>query len=155
MSKQRVTATPEAITAANKTINAFFIGKPLNSKRIAWFNPDDEKLPEGVISEFTKSIQVFFKERKWYNGGPVPYELLYTSEFFHLINNVALLDAVEMAYKGIDRQKAMAQTVYKKNIDIAITLGILHECESKNIPQDHIGGLLLMYLILCERVVPL
>ncbi len=154
--KEQRRATVDEITAANKTINSFFAGRSQIYKKVAWFNPEEDT-PLGVISEIKNSLKAYFKERKWFNGGSIPDELLYTAENFHLINNISLMEAVEMAYTQIGEQKTLAQTPYKKTnglpVEVAIALKHLHECESKNIPQDHIGGLLILYLMLCERVV--
>ena len=147
----------EQVTANNTAITTFFQGKDTNSKREEWYNPDflESPLPPGVVAIFAKSITTYFSDKRWYGGGPIPYEMLYTIRNFRLINNIALIDALELALKSVKDQKFMAQSKVKKKDQEPFLLKIIRDCERKRIPQDHIGGLLIMYLELCERVVVL
>lgn len=141
------------ISAINQAINEFFKGRDRNAQRNEWFSPSKCCLIPTRLREITNSISVFFRDKKWYAGGVIPEELLYTKRNYRLINNIALLDAVELAYDSIETGRALAKTKYEKDVEIDITLSVLHECEQNNIPQDHIGGLLVLYLELCEKVV--
>lgn len=136
----------------NKAINEFFRGRPKNSQGYEWFNPKD-CLVHTKLRDICDSLTKFFSNRYWYNGGRVPCDLLYTKRNFRLCNNITVVDALDLAYDCIKQAKQLAKTTYRKNVEIALALKIIHECEGKDIPQDYIGGLFLLYLELCERVV--
>lgn len=139
-------------SVVNLVINEFFEGRAKNSRGEEWFSPADNPILPKDIRDIYESLNVFFRKKEWYVGGPIPDELLYTKRNFKLINNIALLDAVEWAYKAIEQGKFLAKTGYKKNVEITITLRIMHDCERKDVRQDHIGGIIVLYLELCERV---
>lgn len=128
--KEAVIDKAKELAANIKAINAFFADKPRNHERDEWFDPDDgAEIPAGAVALITKSLQTYFKTKKWYNGGTIPPELLFTANNYRLINNVSMLDAVEMAYENIKRQKSFARTRYAKNADIALTLKVIRGCE--------------------------
>lgn len=137
----------------NKIIADFFRGRTKNARGEEWFRPSENKVMPQKVREITKALETFFSKKRWYNGGPIPDELLYTKRNYHLMNNITLLDAVEIDYDSIDECKTLAKTPYKKNVEIAITMRVIRECEKKHVPQDYIAGCLLLYLELCEKVV--
>lgn len=140
------------VSLKNQEIGRFFNGKPKNSQRIEWVDLSIPRaLPIGV-REIRDSLATFFAKKQWYAGGPIPPELLYTKRNFHLVNNVALLDAIEIGYRSIERSSVLAKTKYKKNVDTNLALRVIRWCERSGIMQDHIGGLFLLYLELCEKV---
>jgi hypothetical protein len=143
----------EKITAISAAITDFFRDKPKNGKRVPWISTSNRKLLPKDLRDIYTSIRRFFSNKVWYAGGPIPEELLYTKNNFHLLNNIALIDALELAYDSIEACQTLARTKYRKDVEVLLTLRILHECERKNIPQDHIGGLILIYFDLCEKVV--
>ena len=95
-------------------------------------------------------MRKFFKTKNWYNGGPIPDELIYTRRNFRLLQNVSLYEAVDLAYESIAKT---SKIIENKNYDLITTMKILKNCEKKKIKQEYIGGLLLLYLELCEKVV--
>lgn len=127
-------------------IGEFFRGKK-------WYN--NHSGVNGVpreLRDIHSSIQRFFHGKDWHCGGPIPVERLYNERNFRLLNNISLSEAIEIGYNSIARMKMLAKTKYTRNADTKICLKVLYECEHKNIPQDHIAGLFLLYLELCEKV---
>lgn len=136
----------------NLIIDRFFRG--LNKGPSGyWLNPaDDLDWPPEVRSIY-KSMNRFFRDKKWHNGGPIPNELLYTKKNFHLVNNLSLIDAIDFAYEAIAKCRNLAKTAYRKNVDIVITMKVINQCIERGVQGDHRGGILILYLDLCERVV--
>ena len=116
------------------------------------FNGHNNGFKTLEIRDIEGSIKTFFKDKSWYCGGPIPQNLLYTERNFRLIENVDLNQSVELGYKSICRAKSLAKTKYCKKCEVDICLKVIRDCEKKHIPQDHIGGLFLLYLELCEKV---
>lgn len=142
----------EKIESVGRAIEEFFKGRNKNIKRVEWFSPKNTHIPP-ILRDISNSIGTFFSDKKWYNGGSIPDELLYTKTNFRLINRITIADAIKLAYDSINVGKTLVKTGYSQNGEMYLTLRILQDCGKKHIPQDYIGGLLLLYLELCEKVV--
>lgn len=135
----------------NKQIERFFADKSVNAKGVRWFSPEQKiKVPE-CIREHYLSLRSFFRKKNWHCGGSIPPELIYTQTNFHLIQNISLSEAIDLAYEAIDKCKNDVIWMHK-NADVLNVLKVIKECEKKGIQQEHIAGILLLYLKLCVNV---
>lgn len=141
----------EKISAVNIAIDAFFRDCACNEQKTEWFSPSVKIVPP-ALREISTSLSTFFKGRSWSCGGPIPEELIYTKRNFRLINNIALVDALDLAYDRVGKCRHLAKTSYRKNVEVGITLKTIKACHDIGIPRDYVGGLLLLYLELCEKV---
>lgn len=154
---QKADLSPEEreqkVSAANRRINEFFQVFPLNVNGDHWFSPGDKRvIVPGHLREIAVSIDMFFLDKSWHAGGQIPDELLHNKRNYKLINNATLIDALDLAYKCIAVCRTLAKTGYQRNADVRVAIRVIHECERHGIPQDYIGGMLLLYLELCEKV---
>lgn len=147
--QENAMAEENEISLINKEITSFFSGCPENYQREPWFSPEEKFLLPEELKDLFYSLRKFFKTKNWYNGGPIPDELIYTRRNFRLLQNVSLFEAVGLAYESI----AKSPKSNNKNYDLITTIKVLRNCEKKKIKQEYIGGLLLLYLELCEKVV--
>src|SRR6185369_4086379 len=86
----------------NKEIEKFFLDKPRNSKGISWFSSKCKHLLPDELKEHYLSIRKFFRKKSWHCGGPIPEELLYTQSNFHLLQNISLPEATDLAYEWME-----------------------------------------------------
>ena len=113
---------------------------------------DKRKMKPGVVKNIYMTLKLYFRRKSWHAGGPVPDEVLFTERNFRLVNNISFLTAVDLAYRSIAETKSLARTTYSKDCDIKMCLRFLRECARLDIPQEHKGGLFLLYLEICEKV---
>lgn len=98
------------------------------------------------------SIETFFNNKSWYCGGPIPKNLLFHKENYKVVSKISFSTAIDIAYRSMDKAKYLARTKKEKKFDIKLVLKTIYECHKLNIKQEHIGGILLIYLQLCEKV---
>src|SRR5262249_46369026 len=97
-----------------------------------------------------RMIEQFFHNRQLGSGGPVPRERLFRPEHVKLLK-IELIPAVDIVYAALGRVNSLARTKYDKHVGIRLIPKVLHACERRNIPQNFIPGILLLYLELCEN----
>lgn len=111
--------------------------------------------PQDPNYEVSQSINAFFCRRRWHNGGPIPPNLLHTKANYNLVRNINLVQAIDIGYKAIADHLAkgpLARTRGVKHADIYLVTRVMRACEKVGVQQEHIGGIFLLYLELCERV---
>jgi hypothetical protein len=107
------------------------------------------------IDEHAKEcILHFFEGRKWHCGGAIPQRALISQEKIDIIEQIEFVTAVDLFYEAI---KLMADKnpdfrlcgeLFSdgKYYDMVLLRKLMLECEAKRIPQNRIGGILLIYL---------
>jgi hypothetical protein len=117
----------------------------------------DESTPLRECLEFD-IIRRFFRKQKWPIGGPIPEELLYNPKNLKYLSNctnstTGLIDAVDLAYLAFDRAKLTGRDKYQRdNIGGRLLPKIFHACARRGVPQNYVGGILLIYLEVIERL---
>lgn len=123
-------------------------------------------IPTHPDYEVHSSIAKFFDGLKWHSGGPIPEIALFNETNYKLVRKVELENAISIADASImrhwvKRKEQMARTkIDLANLDkkvvnkvrTSIAMKVIKRCEKLNISKDNIGGLLLLYLHLCEKV---
>jgi hypothetical protein len=133
-----------------------FIGEFFKHKK--WYDgPLDKKgilTPRevSILDQMYRGIKEFFSDKSWYCGGPVPESTLYSLRSFRLVRNLPLEKALDIGFKGIKKAKLSCPAKYSKNSDTELSMKLLRECGRRNIPQEYIGGLFILYLELCEKI---
>ena len=95
-------------------------------------------------------IEQFFHKRQSGMGGPITANRLFRPEHIDLLK-IELIPAVDIVYAALARVSSLARTKYDKHVGIRLIPKVLHACERRNIPQNYIPGILLLYLELCEN----
>lgn len=100
------------------------------------------------------SLDTFFADKAWHLGGKIPPRLIFNHNNFRIVNNISLENAIKIAYRSLERASylCMSKKPVVKNTDIKLCLKIIKDCEIKGIPYLYIGGMLILYLKLCEKV---
>lgn len=104
-------------------------------------------------AEIAGYIKKFFRSEWWWMGGRVPEAVLLSDRNLRIVRNIDLIDAVDIGYAALERTEELARTDKSPNVDIKLCMRVLRKCERLEIPQNYIGGMFLLYLDLCEKVV--
>lgn len=128
----------------NVIIKDYFDDKPLNGQGVAYITSDEKFVPRELRDIF-RYLKLIFRKKSWYLGGSIPEELIYNQNNFHLLQNISLKESVDFIHGLDDKVPAVKEVVVK-------IIKIIHECERKGIQQEYIGGILLLYFILCENL---
>ena len=96
-----------------------------------------------------EAIDKMFSNESFYCGGPIPQYALKDPANVGLLG-MELVLAIDIAHNALEKSKGLAKTKYTKKIGQKLIPKIIHNCESKNIRQEFIGGMMLLYLELVE-----
>lgn len=105
-------------------------------------------------------IRQFFQEESWYCGGPIPDDLLCNDRNVFLLS-LAFEDAIDIGHASVAKKGCLAREHpeldlvagrVSKYASVKLFPKILGICAKRRIPQNFIGGILLIYLEICERV---
>jgi len=122
-------------------------------------------MPEDVmelVADFerkTDIIRRFFEQEHWHCGGPIPDDLLYSDRNVFLLG-LKLEEAIDIAHASVAKARLVRDHPelgieggkFDKHLGEKLFPKVLHTCEKRHIPQNFIGGILLIYLEICERV---
>ena len=119
---------------------------------------DDYQLPEILEEARTLTrqyIDMFFQDKQMHYGGKIPKYLLHSKERISLVMNTTIYDAVGVAYNALERELPPQQLAKSKKSgalteDIYLVRDTLNKLAKNCIPKRFAGGMLLMYLELCE-----
>lgn len=117
----------------------------------------DETIPLTECVEFDV-IRRFFRKQKWPIGGSVPEELLFNPKNVEYLEGYknkdkGLVHAVNVAYAAFEQAKLAGRDKYqKKNIGQYLIPRILHACGRRGVPRNYVGGVMLVYLEVIERL---
>ncbi len=96
-----------------------------------------------------EAIIKFFTPQKYYCGGPIPRHLLAVPKNIPVLK-IELAEAISIAHAALDRVRVLAKSKYHPKIGQQLIPKIIHATHGYNIRKEMIGGLILMYLELCE-----
>lgn len=118
----------------------------------------DQKILDSLLrKEAFRAMTVFFKNKRFYCGGKIPEHMLWTEENIDCVKNTDLEIGIEFFYKwvnfAIKINGGLARTQINKLSDsIHFCVNLIHEMEQLGLSKSNYGGLLLLYLYLCEGV---
>ena len=96
-----------------------------------------------------EAIVKFFTPQKYYCGGPIPRHLLAVPKNKPVLK-IEMAEAIHIAQEALSQVRVLAKSKWNKKIGMHLIPKILHSIEGYNIRKEQAGGLLLMYLELCE-----
>jgi cell fate (sporulation/competence/biofilm development) regulator YlbF (YheA/YmcA/DUF963 family) len=97
-----------------------------------------------------KCINKYFFEKTLYDGSQIDKEILELQYYTELLLNTNMLDGVSKAYKMIDEYNFLEENL-NDSISPEIRYMIkLIERVQKYVPQEFVGGMILMHLELIE-----
>lgn len=121
--------------------------------------PSDPEEADKVVVEIIEDagekvgdcIKRFFSDKKMHYGGPIPEKLITSHNYLKLVANAEIGPCVDRAYEVLkDCPINCESTDGFVADDIRLVISIIRKCYKKQIPQNFVGGLILMYLEFCE-----
>jgi hypothetical protein len=102
-------------------------------------------------------VDAFFGDKRMHCGGSIPKYLLHAENRLSLVGNLSILDAVDMAYRGLENSVdrhllEKSRKTGESTSDIRLVNETLKKFAKAGIPQEFAGGLLILYLEFCEGV---
>jgi hypothetical protein len=97
-----------------------------------------------------RMIEQFFRKRRAGRGGPVSASQLFCPENRALLS-IEFIPAVDIANEALSRVKSLARTKYSSNVGTRLIPKVIAACNKREIPQNYIPGMLLLYLEVCEN----
>lgn len=91
----------------------------------------------------------FFEDKEWYCGGKIPKSELINCRTISTVCNTDIVSAVTMVYPLLDGDEC---TDDKIPSDVQLVIELIMECARKKIPRCFVGGIIVVYLELCEGV---
>ena len=93
-----------------------------------------------------QEIDRFFAQQKMYCGGSISPQILHSPVYLTQVLNTDISHGVDLAYEAIKRGAPVTDE------EIAVVLKTLDKLAQTGVPKEFAGGILLMYLELCEGV---
>lgn len=117
-------------------------------------NDDADEIIVGSLKHIKLIISLFFSNREMYCGGMIPEYLLHSNRY---IKNIKILisDAVDCVYRAmgtliIPTDEDDISDKWEHQEDVKTVLKVLKMCSNEGVPKDMAGGILIMYMELCE-----
>ena len=102
-------------------------------------------------------IEVFFKDKEHYHGGKIKKEYLYSEKNLSRVLNTDVSSGILEAYSKIKNHPDIVidedENAGIITDDVRLSMSIFDQCSKRGIPKQFAGGILLMYLDLCEGIV--
>lgn len=95
-----------------------------------------------------KYIEEFFADKKWVHGGPIPKKELIQDRHVDMILSLEFHECVDFFYQSVEQIKEYNEFEPAKDLLIELQN---NSCRL-GIPKHHSGGLMLIYLILCQGI---
>lgn len=101
----------------------------------------------------------FFKGRKMYCGGSIPTSLLYSDRQIDRVLNLSVGDAVSQAHEMLTTSSKYSSNSLPDDedgvpVDVRFVIDVIGEQKQQRVPKCCQGGILLMYLEICEGLTP-
>lgn len=138
---------------------------------------DDSLEPHVIIPNIVRSkkdlVAKFFSGKEMYCGGSIPEYLLFSDRYITDALSIPVGDAISLVYRAmgtfvdIDEEEPSDESLkrffsiqaldemeddHSEPADIKKVLHALSLCSSEGVPKQHAGGLLIMYMELCEGI---
>jgi hypothetical protein len=108
---------------------------------------EEQKLSVAITE--SDAVERMFENEHFYCGGPIPNYAIKDPENVKLLN-IKLTQSVDIAHEALGRVNKLAKSKYRPRMGERLIPKIIHMCEEKNLQQEMIGGLILLYLELVE-----
>jgi hypothetical protein len=127
------------------------------------FIDDDEEVNEGydvsnsphvadIRKEAIECMEIFFADKKYWAGGNISKTKLFSEENIQTAMSTNILDALDVAYECLAEQEPQSYTNREKGWAIELCYEVLKSCPRRMIPKCNAGGILLVYLSICQGV---
>jgi hypothetical protein len=110
-----------------------------------------------IRKQVKECLSSFFHDKKYWCGGPIPPEKIFREENIIAVMYTTVADALEIAHKCLEYQEPQSFIRGKEEEDEDIGIIICYErvlkiCPKRFVPKCFAGGIILVYLALCQGV---
>jgi hypothetical protein len=112
-----------------------------------------------IREQAKECIALFFVDKKYWAGGLIPHKKLYSEENVLTVMQTNIVDAMTVAYACLETKmpenyKDMHESDGKirKDWDVRLCYEVIKSCSRRGIPKSCAGGILLVYLSICQGV---
>lgn len=117
-----------------------------------FYDLDKSPYIKGIKKQAIECMDLFFVDKKYWAGGAISKKKLYNDQNIMTVMQTNILDAFAVAYECLEMQKPQSYNIKGKGWEIQLCYNIIKECSRKYIPKCCAGGILLVYLSLCQGV---
>ena len=123
-------------------------------------NKEDQDSDNPFAGEFkTNALEVakvgirrFFKDKKFHSGGEIPKNLLNQERYLDFVLYIGIADATTAVFRAIDNSSVSFAEEDGFSESSHLVHSTLTECCLAGIPKCFAGGVLIMYVELCEGI---
>lgn len=113
-----------------------------------------EVVTKEAIALATDWIIKFFAGREMHYGGPIPANVITNDKNVNILLNVDISTAAIITYAAMEVNNGFPYPVAMGGIsdDVRWVIAFIKNCAAKNVPDCFVGGLMLIYLEVCEGI---
>jgi hypothetical protein len=110
-----------------------------------------------IRTQAIECMETFFADKKYWAGGKIAKSKLYSEENIATVMDTNILDALDVAHACLAEQQPQSYKTHEdgeeiKGWSIPLCYEILKSCPLRMIPKCFAGGILLVYLSLCQGI---
>lgn len=98
-----------------------------------------------------KCIEKYFQDKISFDGNKISSKTFLRNEYIDLVVKTDIISAVDLAYNLIKKNELNPNLTDIVNDDVKYVVGLIHQIQ-KIMPQEFVGGILLMHLELIEGI---
>jgi hypothetical protein len=100
-------------------------------------------------------IEMYFRDKAMYCGGPIPKHMLYTDRYISAVLNLNVCNGMDIIYNAVgvnytDEQMRHFERQGQLPDDVKYVIYMFRELARAGIPKQFAVGILFIYLELCE-----
>lgn len=125
------------------------------------FVDDEAELEDDGLGCLTKqeeeknvksALKTFFSDKKHWCGGNLSTNLIFSDKHIQILLETSVEVGVSIAHFSMDRESPEHVDTTEEMWSIRLINTILGEASIRGIPKSYLGGLVILYLELCEGV---
>lgn len=97
-------------------------------------------------------MDAFFVDKKYWAGGGVPVSKLFSEKSIITVMQTTVNDALDVAHECLECQCPQSYDTKESDWQVKLCYSVLGECSRRFVPKCFAGGILLVYLALCQGV---
>ena len=109
----------------------------------------------GDLNQFVSECIVnFFQKKEMYYGGPISEKMILTDHYINTVARSSFCQDVDRAYLALSKSGIQTEAENENLVsdDIRLVIQVLDDCVINRIPKCFRGGIVLMYLEICEGI---
>lgn len=125
-----------------------------NGSEIAEFEDNPEMVAEEARALARDWIIEFFAGKQMHCGGDIPLQVLLTDHNIDLLLKTNMSSATVIVYAAMEVSNGAPYAIKMGGIsdDVKWILTFIKHCANQSVPNCFVGGLMLIYLELCDGV---